>query len=61
MTDGPSEASVENLQVCIFSMVWYGVLSISLQKFLDTFICQANQAGVQYFYFEVSHTVSKSL
>ncbi|KAK2463427.1 hypothetical protein APHAL10511_004513 [Amanita phalloides] len=35
-TDGPSDASVENLQ-----------------KFLDTFICQANQAGVPYFYFEL--------
>jgi len=24
------------------------------QEFLDTFICQANQAGVGYFFFEVS-------
>jgi hypothetical protein len=23
------------------------------QKFLDTFVCQANQAGVEYFFFEV--------
>ncbi|KAF8740088.1 hypothetical protein AX14_008721 [Amanita brunnescens Koide BX004] len=35
-TDGPSDASVPNLQ-----------------KFLDTFICQANQAGIPYFYFEL--------
>jgi hypothetical protein len=27
----------------------------SWQKFLDTFICQANQAGIPYFYFEVSY------
>ncbi|KAF8349060.1 glycoside hydrolase family 17 protein [Amanita rubescens] len=42
-TDGPSEASVENLQ-----------------KFLDTFICQANQAGVQYFFFELFDEVWKN-
>ncbi|KAF8321508.1 glycoside hydrolase family 17 protein [Amanita rubescens] len=41
-TDGPSEASVENLQ-----------------KFLDTFICQANQAGVEYFYFELFDEIWK--
>ncbi|KAF8632210.1 hypothetical protein AX15_001971 [Amanita polypyramis BW_CC] len=41
-TNGPSAASVENLQ-----------------KFLDTFICQANQAGVEYFYFELFDEVWK--
>ncbi|CAL1717012.1 unnamed protein product [Somion occarium] len=34
-SNGPSTASVENLQ-----------------KFLDTFVCQANQNGTGYFYFE---------
>jgi hypothetical protein len=24
------------------------------QEFLDTFICQANQAGIGYYFFEVS-------
>lgn len=35
-SNGPSIASVENLQ-----------------KFLDTFVCQANTNGTKYFYFEV--------
>jgi hypothetical protein len=26
---------------------------MALEKFLDTFVCQANQAGVGYFFFEV--------
>ncbi|EEB87874.1 hypothetical protein MPER_14591, partial [Moniliophthora perniciosa FA553] len=24
----------------------------NLQKFIDTFVCQANQNGTQYFFFE---------
>ena len=34
-SDGPSVASVANLQT-----------------FIDTFVCQANSAGTQYFFFE---------
>jgi hypothetical protein len=53
-TDGPSEASEANLQVCVmFFLKEDCSVILVLQKFLDTFICQANQAGVEYFIFEV--------
>ena len=52
-TDGPSEASEANLQVCVMSFWRRCSVILALQKFIDTFICQANQAGVEYFMFEV--------
>lgn len=51
--NGPSLASVDNLQVsaCIrMRVVWRSLACV--QKFLDTFVCQANTNGTGYFYFE---------
>ncbi|KAK0480116.1 glycoside hydrolase family 17 protein [Armillaria novae-zelandiae] len=53
-SNGPSTASVANLQVGeIFDhAVDFDSPTLGLQTFLDTYICEANTNGTKYFFFE---------
>lgn len=53
-----SDASEPNLQVG-FVIRHHQLVSYCSQVFMDNFVCQANDMGVGYFFFEVRRPVSR--